>query len=107
MAKEVRKDWIIGICNTESDGIDFCYAKDKTNKEVKDILIRLIKKDREEDLESYDYGTEEPSQIKEHRFGSWLNGYAVYSEYHIEYTATEIISIVSVENPWFLGGDNT
>lgn len=79
-----KRVWVIGIANSEADGvrINNFYG---TTDEVKKLLIRLVNTDKENDEENFEYGTETTDEIGDEL--NELNAYATYSDYHIDYTA--------------------
>ncbi len=84
---EWRKDWIIAVSNSKADGvvINRFYG---TEQEVKELLIRMVQEDRENDEESFECSTEEPEDVEDCGSGT-LNASATYTHYHIDYTAKE------------------
>ena len=80
-----KEDWIIAVANTEADGA-VLYRFNGTEDQTKKMLVRLIKEDRSNDRERFDCGTLTSKEI-DLQFGKKLYGYAVYSDYHIDYTA--------------------
>lgn len=90
----MKYDWIIGICNTESDGVKiyrFCGSMD----EVKEKILSLVNEDRNNDEEKWDYGCESTDDIiaEDNGQGYVLYGYGCYTDYHIEYTAKEFAHV--------------
>lgn len=77
-------EWIITIADTSVDGvaINRFYG---SKKEVKELLLKLLNADRENDAGAFDYGTETVDEIDNN--GTELNAYATYFSYHIDYTA--------------------
>lgn len=93
-----RHDWIIGICSSDSDGVNI-YRFRGTIEETKEKLLSLIKEDKEKDeYESWTHGSEEICDIEatDNGLGYELYGYGCYEQYHIDYTAKEIAHIVSI-----------
>lgn len=85
-----KKSWFVGVCNTEGDGVDLRRVYG-TKDEVKGYLAGLVKESREDAAmetgrDSWEYGTEDADEVEEDSFGR-LQAYAVYSTYHIDYTA--------------------
>ena len=85
--------YIVAISNSEGDGVEFRSFKG-SKQEVMELLIRLIKIDKGLDEENFDYGTECVSEVSER--DERLNAYAVYSDYHIDYTAVRVEDIKEV-----------
>lgn len=87
-------DWIIAIGNTEADGIRILHIKG-TVEQAKETLMEFVDQDRCEDEEGFNYGTEDISQIEEitpfdQIEPTEMNAYSVYSDYHIDYTASRL-----------------
>lgn len=89
-----RYDWIIGICCSEADGVRI-YRFRGTIEETKNKLLSLIKGDRSNDEDNWDYGCEETDDIRaeDNGLGYELYGYGCYSDYHIDYTAKEFAHV--------------
>jgi len=83
--KTKKEDWIIGIGGTEEDDVSM-YKLTGTRYQAKREIMRIIRRDRENDKESYNYGTENIKEIEERGDGS-LYGYNCFSDYHIDYAA--------------------
>lgn len=77
-------DYIIAIGNSCSDGIDLCRFRGEL-EDVKKKLIELVLKDKANDEDNWDYGTEDIDEIE--IIGNDINAYATYHDYHIDYTA--------------------
>ena len=58
-------------------------------------MMSLIKNDRDEDSDSFDYGTERIDELE--IANNEINGYNVFSNYHIDYTAVPENSITNKE----------
>lgn len=56
-----------------------------TKKEVKELLLKLLDKDKKNNAGAFDYGTETVDEIDDN--GTKSNTYATYFSYHIDYTA--------------------
>ncbi len=82
--KGKRTNWLVGVCNTEADGVILTRVNG-TEKQIKRYLLKLLKSDRIEDLDSFDYGTTTEDEIESDNEGFYA--YAVYSTYHIDYNA--------------------
>lgn len=89
--------WIIAIGNTEADGVRMLYAIGSVDQ-MKRALVELALEDKSNDEESFNYGTEDISEITETIDANInevteLNAYNVFSDYHIDYTAQRLDSI--------------
>ena len=87
---EWKRDWIIGVCNSEGDGVDISRFFG-TEDEARRMLIQLLEADLANDEESFEYGTTSAEGI-EKKNPEELNAYATYSSYHIDYTAKTLSS---------------
>lgn len=87
---EWHKDWIVGICNTEADGVRISRFWG-TEDDMRRMLIQLLEEDLANDEENFAYGTLSTDAIT--KDASELNAYAVYNDYHIDYTAKEFASL--------------
>jgi len=90
----MKELWIIGIANSESERVVIQQVLG-TVGEVKNHLVKLIKEDKKNDEENYDFGTDDVNDIEEYYVDNndlnkiyQLEGFATYHEYHINYTAT-------------------
>ena len=86
--------WIIAIGNTEADGVKMLYAIGSVDQ-IKRVLIELALEDKGNDEESFNYGTEDVSEITETvdvniNEVTVLNAYNVFSGHHIDYTAQRL-----------------
>lgn len=86
--------WIIAIGDTEADGVKMLYAIGSVDQ-IKRVLIELALEDKGNDEESFNYGTEDVSEITETVDANInevtvLNAYNVFSDYHIDYTAQRL-----------------
>lgn len=89
--------WIIAIGNTEADGVRMLYAIGSVDQ-MKRALVELALEDKGNDEESFNYGTEDISDVTETVDANInevteLNAYNVFSDYHIDYTAQRLDSI--------------
>lgn len=78
-------EYIIGISSSEADGI-ISYRVSGTRQQVKKHLVTLVKSDKSNDKEAWDYGTTTMKDLDEEQ--EIISGYGVYDDYHIDYTAT-------------------
>lgn len=92
-----KTDWIISIANSEADGVTIRRFFG-SEEEVKELLVCLVREDKENDEFSYAYGTESVSDIDSDGFGRF-DAYGTYSSYHIDYSAEELscISVITKE----------
>ena len=81
-----RSVWIIGICSSEADGVALSRVFG-TKAEVKRHLVRLVKEDRNNDSEAWEYGDLIVAEVEEDPITGVLNAFATYSDYHIDYSA--------------------
>lgn len=86
--KEVKKNWVIGVCNTDDNGVRFYFVYG-TKFQVKKYMLFLAGFDIEENQEKYDFGTEKIKEVVEENDGS-LYAYGCYSTFHIEYSAKPV-----------------
>lgn len=89
--------WIIAIGNTEADGVRMLYAIGSVDQ-IKRALVELALEDKDNDEKSFDYGTEDISDVDETVDNKTnnvtaLNAYNVFSDYHIDYTAQRLDSM--------------
>lgn len=80
------KNWVIGICCSEADGVDV-FRVHGTEAQVKKYLANCVQADREVDEDKYESGTESADQVSVDADTGELNAYGTYSDYHIDYTA--------------------
>lgn len=86
--------WIITIGNTEADGVKMLYTIGSADQ-IKRALVKLALEDKGNDEKSFEYGTEDISDVDETVDNKTnevtaLNAYNVFSDYHIDYTAQRI-----------------
>lgn len=91
------KEWIIGICSSENDGIDLHRFKGSV-EEVKRKLVDLVEKDMHEDKENWEFGSLDLNLITDQSNGCEHEFYAYgcYSNYHVDYTARELAELSSI-----------
>ena len=87
----MKEKWIIGICNTDCDGVDL-ISFFGTEEEMKAKLVEMVKDDRNED-DGYEYGTESIDDVDTRRNGTELYAYGCYYDYHIDYSAKRLRDI--------------
>lgn len=87
----MKEEWIIGICNTDGDGVDLIgfYG---TEAEVKAKLVEMVQEDKLEGGR-YEYGTESIDNVGVRWNGTELYAYGCYSNYHIDYSAKRLSDI--------------
>ena len=98
--KSKRQDWIIGIACAENDGVCMRLCKNMTTTEIKKLLVHLVKQDKNNDIDSFEYGSTNIKDIEEtyvriddeHRLYS-LEANACFSNYHVDYTAVPLASM--------------
>ena len=78
--------WIIAIGNTEADGVRMLYTIGSVDQ-IKRALVELALEDKSNDEESFNYGTEDISDVEETADSKTnevtvLNAYNVFSDYH-------------------------
>lgn len=78
-------DWIITTGSSETDGAEVNRFFG-SEAEVKMLLLQLVRESRENDPDNYENGTESEEEIASYRPG-WLDAYASFSSYHIDFTA--------------------
>lgn len=98
--KNKRQDWIIGIACAENDGVCMRLCKNMTMAEVKKILAQLVRQDKNNDAQRFEYGSIAIKDIEEtyvrindeHHLYS-LEASACFTNYHIDYTAVPLASM--------------
>ena len=88
---------IIAIGNTEADGVRMLYTIGSVDQ-IKRALVELAMEDREKDEGSFEYGTDDVSEVTETvdvniNEVTELNAYNVFYARHIDYTAQRLDSI--------------
>ena len=83
--KTNKIDWIIAECCSEADGAELRRFFG-SEAEVRMLLLQLVRESRENDPDSYDNGTESEEEVGSYCSG-WLNAYASFSSYHVDFTA--------------------
>lgn len=92
--KNVKKEekkmlWMVGTCHSEGDWISLEVINGSVDQ-VKKYLLNLVVSYKEDDLRDFDYGTEEISDVGEMKINGKvkeLNAYAVFDNYHVNFTA--------------------
>lgn len=87
----MKEQWIIGVCNTDSDGVDL-IGFFGTIEEIKVKLVEMVQLDSLED--EMDYGTESVEEVDVSWDGKELYAYGCYSDYHIDYSAKRLKDII-------------
>ena len=93
----MKKEWIIAVANTESDGVKI-YKMTGTEDQVKNHMMKLVKEDKAADKEEYEYGTENKKEIEVQNDGT-LQGYNCFVNYHIDYTAMPLDTVPTLDSP--------
>ena len=98
--KSKRQNWIIGIACAENDGVCMRLCKNMTMTEVKKILAKLVRQDKGNDKESFEYGSTNIKNVEETYFRIKdniclysLEACACFANYHIDYTAMPLTEI--------------
>lgn len=95
MREGIRYDWIIAVSNSAESGIKILKTYCKVS-EIKQILVDLAKRDAKKDINSFEHGTDDISQlqvVKQDAPFAIDMGFAacnVFDTYHIYYTAHEL-----------------
>ena len=92
-----KHNWIIGICNSASDGVRFFKFRG-SKEEVKEQILSLVNQDRDRDRETWEYGCENVKDISVEENGYEMYGYGNYVDYHIDYTAKELEHIETISD---------
>lgn len=87
----IKTDWIVAVANSDADGVKISRFFG-SEKEVKTLLVNMVKEDRECDEDSYVNGTEFPDDVETDGMGRF-DAYASYSNYHIDYSAEAFFRI--------------
>lgn len=89
-------EWIMGICDTEFDGIEYVYVLG-TEEQVKEYMLKLIKEEREteEKKDLFDFGTETIEELQTRSDGS-IYGYNNFEWGHTDYEATKTNMIKTI-----------
>ncbi len=82
----MKQNWIIGIGGSNADDV-IVYRVFGSKNEVKKHLLSLVKEDKKNDKEIWDFGTSSLKEIDERTDGSFY-AFGCYSDYHIDYTAS-------------------
>lgn len=92
-----KTDWIISIASSENDGVTIRRFFG-SEEDVKELLVCLVREDKENDEISFDNGTESVSDVEFDGLGRF-DAYGTYSSYHIDYSAEELfcISVITKE----------
>lgn len=87
---DIPQIWIIGICNSEGNGVNLLRFIG-TDAEAKEELLHHVMDDKQNDMDTYDSGTESLDEIEkvDHSFYAYGN----YRDYHIEYTAKKLYNL--------------
>ena len=93
--------WIIAIENTDAGGVKMLYVIGNVDQ-IKRALVELALEGKDNDEESFEYGTEDISDVNETVDSKTnevteLNAYIVFSGYYIDYTAQRLDSMQMLE----------
>ena len=95
--KAEKKYWLIGRHSSEGDS-SWLYRVYGTENKVKKHLLAMVKEDREENPESWEYGTERIKDV-EAAYDSPPGGlYAVgcYTDCHYDYSAVPEKEVITL-----------
>lgn len=94
-----RFTWIIGICGSESSGV-YLESFEGTEKDIKSYLAKLVSEDVERNIDSLESATTEAEEINYYDDPSRtkLYGWASFEDYHIEYSATKLDTLLKKED---------
>ncbi len=84
------KNWIIGIGGSNMDDVR-TYRVIGTTEDVKNHLVSLVNEFKDDDSDSFDYGSTDASSVTEYETeyeNGKLYAYACFHDYHIDCTAT-------------------
>lgn len=84
--------WIVAINNSNDDGIKLT-KKMATKTEVQKYILDLALKDRENDIDTFCYGTKELEQVVENEYNTEFLAYCSFQDYQIDYIAKLFDSI--------------
>ncbi len=80
-----EQNWLIGIGGSLADDV-FIFRFQGTEEDVVAKLFELVQESREEDEESWDFGTESTNEVVKRDDGS-LYAFGCYYDYHTDYVA--------------------
>lgn len=96
MREGIRYDWIIAVSNSaDRNGVKILKTCGKVS-EIKKILVDLAKRDAKKDINSFEHGTDDISQLQVVKHDAPFAvdiGFAacnVFDAYRIDYTAHEL-----------------
>ena len=94
MKDVTKRTYILGIANTDSNGVHM-EKFIGTEQEVKKHLASIIREDKNADKSSWDMG----SKLKDLTVdpNGAIQGYNIYHDYHIDYTAIPEEALVTTE----------
>lgn len=77
--------WIIGCGGTTADGVGLTKVVG-TRDDVRKILLSLVNEARQDDKETWEYGTQRFDEVEERPTGS-LYAFACFYDYRIDWEA--------------------
>lgn len=80
-----RKTWFIATGGSACDDV-YLEKVVGTEEQVKEYLFGLVCRDKEGDIENWDFGTETVDEIQKKPNGH-LYAFGCFSDYHIDYVA--------------------
>lgn len=83
-------DWIIAIASSAANGVVISRFWG-TEREARELLVKLVAMDKAEDIDAFNYGTEVVSDVDDTGIG--LYAFAVYEHYHIDYVAKKFCDV--------------
>ncbi len=86
--KPEAEDWIIGMSGSKLDDV-ICHIFTGSKDQAKEHLAGLVREDKDNDIEFFESGDENAKDVSEHPDGR-LYAYAMYRNYHMDYTATKM-----------------
>ncbi len=88
-------DWIFGLSGSDWDDVTVCSFRG-TKQEAKKMLVKLCKADKKENPDTYDYGYEKISDIKELPDGRLYAG-TTFRSCHTDYTAAPFSAMSGIK----------
>ena len=88
-------NWVFGLSGSDWDDVTVCTFFG-TKQEAKEMLVALVNADKRDFPNTYDYGDDELSDVKEFEDGKLYVG-TTFSHEHADYTATPVASMCSIK----------